>query len=104
MPRARRVKRGDSGCNEPMSNPRGGSVFKLAQTDAVSVPLVLTTLSPRRRSEARKLLSAPARATTPLSVSQERSWLCEQLRPGTPLLNVARGLRLSGPLDGDALE
>ena len=69
-------------------------MFKLAQTDAVSVPLVLTTLSPRRRSEARKLLSAPARATTPLSVSQERSWLCEQLR----VLSHRRLLRHRGNL------
>ena len=44
------------------------------------------------------------RSTTPLSVSQERLWLWEQLGPGTALLNVARCLSLSGQLDRALLE
>jgi amino acid adenylation domain-containing protein len=40
----------------------------------------------------------------PLSFAQERLWYVDQLEPGSPLFNVPAVLRLSGALDGPALE
>nr|QEO74634.1 condensation domain-containing protein [uncultured bacterium] len=40
----------------------------------------------------------------PLSPAQERIWLAEQLRPGTPAFNIPSAFRISGPLDLPALE
>ncbi|MFI2782677.1 amino acid adenylation domain-containing protein [Streptomyces sp. ALB3] len=40
----------------------------------------------------------------PLSFAQERMWLVEQLRPGSPLLNIGVAVRTTGPLDRDALD
>ena len=42
-------------------------------------------------------------ARVPLSFGQERMWYVDQLEPGSPLFNVPGVLRLSGPLDADAL-
>src|SRR5215212_4791802 len=43
-------------------------------------------------------------AASPLSFAQQRLWLLDQLVPGNPFYNVPSALRLSGPLDGPALE
>ncbi len=40
----------------------------------------------------------------PLSFGQQRLWFLEQLEPGVALYNVPLGVRLSGPLDVNALE
>ena len=40
----------------------------------------------------------------PLSYAQQRLWFLDQLNPGHSAYNVPLGLRLSGPLDEDALE
>jgi amino acid adenylation domain-containing protein len=40
----------------------------------------------------------------PLSFAQQRLWFIDQLEPGNPVYNTARGVRLRGPLDIDALE
>jgi acyl-CoA synthetase (AMP-forming)/AMP-acid ligase II/acyl carrier protein len=40
----------------------------------------------------------------PLSYSQLRIWLAEQIDPGTSLYNICRALNLQGPLDFGALE
>ena len=40
----------------------------------------------------------------PLSLAQERMWLFDQLVPDSPLYNVPGAFRLSGRLDGPALE
>src|SRR5262245_26248592 len=39
----------------------------------------------------------------PASFSQQRLWFLHQLEPGTPAYNIARCLRLTGPLNIDAL-
>lgn len=41
---------------------------------------------------------------SPLSFAQERLWLLEQLEPGRSVYNLARAVRINGPLDICALE
>jgi len=41
--------------------------------------------------------------SAPLSFAQRRLWFLEQLDPGLPLHNVARAMRMRGPLDEEAL-
>ena len=48
---------------------------------------------PRRRE---------SRQTAPLSFAQRRVWFLEELEPGLPVQNVARVVRLEGPLDEEA--
>ena len=43
-------------------------------------------------------------AGLPLSFSQQRMWLLDQLEPGTPTYNISHALRLSGTLDTEALK
>ena len=40
----------------------------------------------------------------PLSFSQQRLWLLDQLQPGNPAYNLTQAIRLSGQLDLDALK
>ncbi|MGI5254861.1 non-ribosomal peptide synthetase [Actinacidiphila glaucinigra] len=47
--------------------------------------------------------SADRRGPAPLSFAQERLWFIEQLSPGSPAYNLHTTLRLTGPLDPDAL-
>ncbi|HET9627465.1 MAG TPA: amino acid adenylation domain-containing protein [Kofleriaceae bacterium] len=72
-------------------------------------------LSPEARAElARRLRGGGAAAATiprlaagataPLSTSQERLWLIEQLLPGTAAYNIPIALRIRGALDGAALK
>ncbi len=53
------------------------------------------TLAPTRRERPQKL---------PLSFSQQRLWLIDQLDPGLFAYNIAAALRLQGVLDVDALQ
>ncbi|WP_406413622.1 amino acid adenylation domain-containing protein [Streptomyces halstedii] len=40
----------------------------------------------------------------PLAFAQERMWLVEQLRPGSPMLNIGVAVRIDGTLDRAALD
>ncbi len=43
------------------------------------------------------------RDSAPLSFAQQRLWFLDQLEPNSPLYNVAKAVRLSGPLNVNAL-
>jgi amino acid adenylation domain-containing protein len=47
---------------------------------------------------------APRDGHPPLSFAQQRLWFLEQVDPGTPVYLMPAAVRLSGPLDADALE
>jgi amino acid adenylation domain-containing protein len=57
----------------------------------------------RTAGNAAPIKAAPREAPVPLSTAQRRLWLLGQVRPSHPLLNIAGGLRLRGPLDVAAL-
>ena len=46
----------------------------------------------------------PHRRRFPLSFGQQRLWLLDQFAPGTSAYNVARAIRISGALSGEALQ
>src|SRR5215213_587316 len=50
------------------------------------------------------LVPAPRDAQLPLSFSQQRMWLLDQLEPDTPTYNLSNALRLSGTLEVEALK
>ncbi len=47
---------------------------------------------------------APRGRNLPLSYAQQRLWFLEQMEPGTSVYLIPAAVRLSGPLDADALE
>ncbi len=46
----------------------------------------------------------PGSEPVPLSFGQERQWFFDQLHPGSPMYNIPKCWRLTGPLDADALQ
>ncbi|CAA9299517.1 MAG: Polyketide synthase modules and related proteins, partial [uncultured Chloroflexia bacterium] len=50
------------------------------------------------------LVPASRDAQLPLSFSQQRMWLLDQLEPGSPTYHISHALRLSGTLDTEALK
>ncbi|PYT07626.1 MAG: hypothetical protein DMF49_07550 [Acidobacteria bacterium] len=68
--------------------------------------ILIQTLRDRsvRRAAAESIPRRPAGRPAPLSFAQERLWFLDRLGPATPIYNMARALRLRGPLDVAALE
>ncbi|HVV01444.1 MAG TPA: condensation domain-containing protein, partial [Verrucomicrobiae bacterium] len=67
-------------------------------------------MAARLNGRAETVPSAPLAATAamsrkawPLSFSQQRLWLLEQLEPGTALYNIPTAVRITGHLDVKAL-
>jgi amino acid adenylation domain-containing protein len=52
---------------------------------------------------ARPIVSVPRSGVLPLSFSQTRQWLLDQLEPGSAAYNISKAIRLLGPLNPSAL-
>ncbi|HSE17009.1 MAG TPA: amino acid adenylation domain-containing protein [Pyrinomonadaceae bacterium] len=50
------------------------------------------------------ITSVSRNGEVPLSFAQQRLWFLDQLEPGTPVYNIATGMRMIGPLDVAAFE
>ena len=93
-----------------MHQPRSGTAqptLALRQRLARLSPEKLAALQRRLESKPRSgyepVAKSPNQESYPLSLHQQRLWFIEQLRPGTPLYNVARATRILGPLNKRAL-
>jgi len=73
--------------------------------DAPTIAGLAEVVQKRDRKEAPKAITRRKQETaTPLSSSQESVWVADQLHPNSPLYNIARAVRMKGPLDTGALE
>lgn len=76
--------------------------------EASTVGALAERIETMRRSAAglteRPMVRVSRAAALPLSFAQERLWFFDQLEPGSAAYNIARALRLLGPLDKKALE
>ncbi len=57
-----------------------------------------------RRATAASIPRRPQDEPAPLSFAQQRLWFLDRLSPAAPVYNIARALRLRGPLDVRAFE
>ena len=80
-------------------------VKRLATLSAARRVLVAECLkgAPPRMAGPRGVRREEGRVASPLSFAQERLWFLENLAPGSAAHNVAGAVRLTGPLDVDAL-
>ncbi|HEX3759109.1 MAG TPA: amino acid adenylation domain-containing protein [Kofleriaceae bacterium] len=78
----------------------------LAHARAQLSPAARAELMQRLRGGGAAATAIPrvAGATAPLSTSQERLWLIDQLLPGSAAYNIPVALRIRGTLDGAALK
>jgi amino acid adenylation domain-containing protein len=84
-------------------------VDRLAELDPKRRELLLRQIEKRRREAAggeagpgriqRQPRSAAGEDRFPVSFSQLREWILDQLEPGNPAYNIPGGLRVEGPLD-----
>jgi acyl-CoA synthetase (AMP-forming)/AMP-acid ligase II/alpha-ketoglutarate-dependent taurine dioxygenase/acyl carrier protein len=77
------------------------ALFEEASTVAGMATCVETTAPSEALAPIARLQDG---AEMPLSFAQEGLWFADQVDPGHPVYNVYRAMRLTGPLDLDALE
>jgi amino acid adenylation domain-containing protein len=65
--------------------------------------LELRLLRGRSATASQAISRRDAMAPTPLSFAQQRLWFLDQLHPGRSTYNIARRVRIDGPLDIEAL-
>jgi amino acid adenylation domain-containing protein len=73
-------------------------------TEAATLTAEKTPQNRRRELEAVLKKRAEKARRFPLSFSQQRLWVLDQLEPGNPVYNIPLAVGLSGPLDIDALQ
>jgi amino acid adenylation domain-containing protein len=65
---------------------------------------VETAMGAGHRLKSSRITHAPRDGNLPLSFAQQRLWFASQVEPENPVYNVPAAIRLSGPLNVDALE
>lgn len=90
--------------------PRGALTPELIERITENKPALVGVLSFARLHEGSTAVStferipeADRKRPLPLSLSQQRLWFMDSLRPGTALLNLPCAFRIHGPLDLDVL-
>lgn len=75
-----------------------------AQTLAEQASIIERWVDKNTGAKQPPILSAGSTESTPLSYSQQRLWLIDQMQPGGSEYNMSVALRLNGRLDSHALE
>ncbi|SFB04749.1 non-ribosomal peptide synthase domain TIGR01720/amino acid adenylation domain-containing protein [Amycolatopsis marina] len=87
-----------------MRTALGVDVSPRAVFDNPTVAALASTLQIEPEPDSRStILVAPRQASMPLSFAQQRLWFMDEFEPGSAEYNVSAGLRLTGPLDTEAL-
>lgn len=73
-------------------------------TVAALATIVAKSRTERSRSEVSPLTRTVRDGELPLSFAQHRLWMLDQLQPGTSAYNIFSAIRLTGPLNVDALQ
>ncbi len=79
------------------------SIFERPTVEGLSA-LIEQSRRDRSASLALPIGKVSREADPPLSFAQQRLWFLDQLEPGNPLYNVPCAVRISGPLNVEALE
>lgn len=75
-----------------------------ASTVRVMAEKIDTALSSAEELSELPLVATPRSGALPLSFAQERLWFFDQMEPGSAAYNIPRALRLTGPLNRDAMQ
>ena len=72
--------------------------------DAPTIAELAESIASSEASKRLPLTARTQRETAPLSASQQRLWILDQMEPGNPVYNIPWATRLSGELDTEALQ
>jgi amino acid adenylation domain-containing protein len=91
--------------NRPPSNGSAGDLSsQIERLSPAQRALLRKRLAEKSPTTSPTIPRRPARVPPPLSFTQERLWLLDQLVPGNVAFNVPRAMRLRGELDVPALQ